>query len=137
MQGQTMSNTFVRSLNIRCAFSLARLLAVGEDREELESLLIDDGPKSDAFSLGLSSSNDDVPPLFLGTPLAFAWQCGRDERVDQEVSVGSREEWETLSQAEQCAEWEDFHDRCRAGTADEMYFYSVMMDMHLVGYVGD
>ncbi len=52
------------------------------------------------------------------------------------VTTGSREEWNALSSVEKATEWEDFHDRCALGVADDMYFYRVMMKMHLVGYVG-
>lgn len=50
---------------------------------------------------------------------------------------GTLEEFNTRSWEEQQALWDEFHRRDRMGTADEMYFYRVLMDQHLKGYIGD
>lgn len=46
------------------------------------------------------------------------------------------EEFNALSEVEQNEQWEDFHSKCAEGTADNMYFYDVLMSQWLVGYVG-
>lgn len=50
---------------------------------------------------------------------------------------GTREEWDALTEDKQLQEWETFHEKCAQGIADGMYFYRVMMSMHLEDYVGD
>ena len=50
---------------------------------------------------------------------------------------GTRDEWNTLTAEEQSAEWDSFHQKNATGTADDLYFYEVMMVDYLVGYVGD
>ena len=59
----------------------------------------------------------------------------RQECIEPQ-ETGSLEEWDALSAEEQASQWEDFHDRCTLGIADEMHFYRVMMNKHLVDYVG-
>ncbi len=49
---------------------------------------------------------------------------------------GTQEEWDALTDEEQDDQWETFHYLCAQGIADDMYFYRVMMNQHLVGYVG-
>jgi len=55
----------------------------------------------------------------------------------ESVECGSQEEWDALTDLERERQWDVFHDRNAEGTADELYFYDVMMAQHLVGYVGD
>lgn len=49
---------------------------------------------------------------------------------------GTEEEWNALSREQQDVQWETFHELNVLGTADNMYFYKVMMKEFLVGYVG-
>lgn len=51
-------------------------------------------------------------------------------------SYGTEEEFNNLSGEDRDKEWDEFHERCVQGDADGMYFYRVMMDKWLVGYVG-
>lgn len=46
------------------------------------------------------------------------------------------QEWDAMTPEEQEEQWESFHEENAAGTADNLYFYEVMMARHLVGYVG-
>lgn len=52
------------------------------------------------------------------------------------VEFGTEDEWNALSAEEQSSEWGRFHEKCAQGIGDEMYFYRVLMNMWLVGYVG-
>lgn len=158
-----MSKSFYQALEIRCDFALQRLLAKNgllnpATKEEYEvqscritTVDVDDtptippcGPKKDAFELGASSPEPNVRALFRGTVLEVIWQIGREEceelealREEVENANGTREEWNALSSEEQSVEWNDFLDRNALGIAGDMYFDRVMMDEHLVGYVGD
>lgn len=60
------------------------------------------------------------------------------EILSDEVNFrsGTKEEWEALSGEVQASEWERFHELCAQGIGDEMYFYRVLMNDWLVGYVG-
>jgi len=86
------------------------------------------------------TSGEDMPVLFRGEqPLEYFWTLGRENAIDVVESLashGTQVEWEALSEKQQAAEWDDFHRLDSRGIADEMYFYRVLMDMHLVGYVG-
>lgn len=50
---------------------------------------------------------------------------------------GSQEEWDALTAQERSEQCDSFHEMNAAGTADELYFYEIMMAKHLVNYVGD
>ena len=52
------------------------------------------------------------------------------------ISSGTVEEFDALSNEEQSEWWNTFHDKCAQGTADDLYFYRVLMDKFLVNYVG-
>ena len=88
-----------------------------------------------------SLSGSELPTMFKQEHLlSAAWEEGRSDAIryndfEPEV-IGSQEEWEALSSADQESQWDDFHDRCARGIADDMYFYRVMMNKHLVGYAG-
>jgi hypothetical protein len=47
-----------------------------------------------------------------------------------------QEEWDALSREQQEDQWEKFQDLNARGIADDMYFYQVLMRMHLENYVG-
>ncbi len=87
-------------------------------------------------------TNAEMPDLLRQEKLlVHGWTEGkldaqRHEGFLAEASSGSQEEWDALSTAEQEAQWDEFHDLCARGIADEMYFYQVMMNKHMVGYVG-
>jgi len=49
---------------------------------------------------------------------------------------GTRDKWNALNPEEKSAEWTSFHEANAIGTADELYFYEVMMADFLVDYVG-
>ena len=96
-----------------------------------------------AHSIGWAAytSNSALPAMMTQENLLVeGWVEGKADAERQEdiqlYASGSVDEWHALSSAEQIAEWEEFHDRCALGIADDMYFYHVMMNMHLVGYVG-
>jgi hypothetical protein len=50
--------------------------------------------------------------------------------------LGTRIEWNALTVEEQSVEWDSFHEANATGTADNLYFYEVMMADYLVDYVG-
>ncbi|WP_243374556.1 hypothetical protein [Geotalea sp. SG265] len=50
---------------------------------------------------------------------------------------GTEEEFNGLTFEAQEEYWEEFHQHNLQGTADDLYFYPVMMSIHLQGYVGD
>ncbi|MFP3637555.1 hypothetical protein [Paraburkholderia sp. SIMBA_054] len=128
-------------LDIRCGFALASLLGV-EDFESFNSVGID--PISHwehaAEQLGYQAdAGEALPPLFVGTSLADRWECGRRDRdlTDfHESQEGTQEEWDALSAEEQSAEWDEFHELCAAGVGERSYYYRILMDRWLVGYVG-
>ena len=59
-----------------------------------------------------------------------------EHHAEAEFESGTVEEWNALSSEEQSSEWDSFHSLCAQGIGDEMYFYRVLMDKWLVGYVG-
>lgn len=92
-----------------------------------------------AQSEGFSDCQSGMPMSnsLLGEPsLISAYEDGYSMAADMADSSGSLDEWHALTEEEQSLEWDNFHDLCAQGIADEMYFYRVLMDMHLVGYVG-
>jgi len=56
--------------------------------------------------------------------------------AEADFGFGTEEEWNALSIEERSSEWERFHELCAQGIGDGMYFYHVLMDKFLVGYVG-
>jgi len=99
-----------------------------------------------AHGIGINAyfSNAAMPVLFnQEQTLAQAWRDGKEDAHSQEAfreewqaSNGSQEEWDALSFDEKADQWDEFHDLCARGIGDQMYFYQVMMNRHLVGYVG-
>ena len=51
-------------------------------------------------------------------------------------TYGTKEEWEALSDEDKDSVWEEFHSQCALGIGYEMYFYQVLSNKFLVGYVG-
>lgn len=49
---------------------------------------------------------------------------------------GLRDERDALTVEEQSAEWDSFHEANAIGTADDLYFYEILMAEYLVDYVG-
>lgn len=116
---------------------LASLGYVDEADNELDMAL----EKASSIGWAAYRSGSELPSMIKQEHLLVdAWKEGKSEAESEEFFepevTGSREEWDALSSAEQESQWEDFHDRCALGIADDMYFYMVMMDMHLVGYAG-
>ena len=62
-------------------------------------------------------------------------QCA-EASAEPDFEYGTKAEWNALSASDQSDTWAQFHSLCEQGTADQMYFYPVLMDMHMVGYVG-
>lgn len=133
-----------KSVNARFCLLRAQVLkSLGEEEEAENEMLM---AYEHAHSIGFNAyfSNTKMPSLLnQEQTLAQGWREGKDDaerledlQAEVEGSIGSREEWDALSSDEQDAHWEEFHDRCALGVADEMHFYHVMMNMHLVGYVG-
>lgn len=93
-----------------------------------------------------------VSPYFDGEPLLLkGYLDSREEQrladahmaeqaaifhAEAEFSSGTEEEFDALSGEAQWSVWESFHDLCSQGIGDSMYFYRVLMDKWLVGYVG-
>lgn len=135
----------MNALSIRCHYALL------EVRAQCNLPLLD-APftladlKTKAYKLGKASVSGDLPALLNVGDLASAWQLGAQDaseyreylakKADQDPDFGTQEEWAALSDAERAEEWNEFHERCEAGVADDMYFYHVMMATFLVGYVG-
>lgn len=55
---------------------------------------------------------------------------------EYESGYGSEAEWDALGEAAKEAEWEEFSEKNMLGIADEMYFFEVLLERHMVGYVG-
>lgn len=130
----------LRGQEIRVAFAHAKLLAVLSAQQSEDAI---EDVASKAEHLGYSDylqGEHAVPAMFQGeADLSSAWEYGQDAALNRELveqSQGTRAEWDALSPEEQFAEWDGFHDACALGVADDLYFYQVMMSMHLVGYVG-
>ena len=133
-----MFNTIVEA---RFCLARAKILASLGYVDEAENEECKAHEKARSIGVAASHSGLDLPTMFKQEHLlSAAWEEGRSDAIrheDFELEVtGSQEEWEALSSAEQESQWDDFHDRCALGMADDMYFYRVMMNMHLVGYVG-
>ncbi len=67
---------------------------------------------------------------------AYSELKGEEHRAETDFQSGTNAEWEALTDAEKAGHWEQFHCLCEQGTADQMYFYQVLMNQWLVGYVG-
>ncbi|WP_298150874.1 hypothetical protein [Flavobacterium sp.] len=95
---------------------------------------------NEAYILGLSYPfSQSICDYLGGTPLQAAYFSGNRqlESFDEDCPIyGSTGEFEALTVEQQNQVWEEFHSRCQAGDADEMYFYKVLMSKWLVGYVG-
>lgn len=99
-----------------------------------------------AHSVGYQTTA--ISPYFEGEPLLLKGQRdGIEENVfldaymaeqlmETYFETGSIEEWKALSKEQQEAKWDEFHHLCAQGVGDEMYFYRVLMNQWLVGYVG-
>ncbi|WP_041390670.1 hypothetical protein [Polaromonas sp. JS666] len=59
-----------------------------------------------------------------------------EHQADSVIESGTEEEWEALSEEDRTSNWEEFHSHCAQGIGDELYFYRVLMDKFLIGYVG-
>ncbi len=135
-----MKSLFSKALDIRSDYGLVKVLmasGIAVPNPQVSFDLVD--VKTEAYLLGMEYAFQDMPLLFSGTSLADSWECGKEyrERYCDDLPVfGTEEEWQALSSDQQNEEWDEFHDRCAIGTADDMYFYSVMMNKFLVGYVG-
>ena len=137
MQSTSVSAQFAAAIDLKMDLVLASVFrkhGVAPDVDEKEISF-------EAMILGYGHSySEAVRRVFEGTLLEEAYLSGRknyeDLRAEMVASSGSKEEWNALSLDEQAAQWEEFHEFCAQGVADSMYFYRVMMDIHLVGYVG-
>lgn len=137
-----ITHHFSKALDARVCLAMSR---VHEDKDEAENLEL--RARLHAFDLGWISyhNEDQLSALLDGEPiLVEEWSHGREEAEAYEAlserngtsEYGSEAEWELLTQHEQSEEWEQFHDLCSLGIADEMYFYPVLSNIHMVGYVG-
>jgi len=95
----------------------------------------------EAYFLGMESPFSEViDNYFQGTTLQALYRDGNvysDCKVrDEEQAYGTEEEWSALSSKERRREWEEFHELCAKGTADDMYYYRVMMGISMANYVG-
>lgn len=135
-----------KSVDARFCLLRAQVLkSLGKAEEAEKEMLM---AYEHAHTIGFNAyfSNAEMPSMFTQSQeklLAQGWAEGKDDaerqeylRAEVEGSIGSHEEWDALSSDEQDAHWDEFHDRCALGVADEMYFYRVMMNKHMVGYVG-
>ena len=134
----------MRGLNIRIEFAKANLamqaqtVCVDEDGVSDAMWAVLEQVEAEGFLDGLADR--DIPALYRDQqPLVDFWNRGNDSgafAAEAAESSGTQAEWEALSEEEQDAEWDNFHSLNEKGVADDMYFYRVLMDMHLVGYVG-
>ncbi|MBN3760878.1 hypothetical protein [Burkholderia sp. Ac-20365] len=129
------------ALEIRCAHSLALILTtVGPMHGG--NLPIEDVSywESAAESLGYHAPRGaEVPLLFVGTSLEQEWKWGvlaneRDEYLSPQH--GTQAAWDLLSHEEKSEEWDEFHRLCEQGVGERHGFYRLLMDKHVVGYVG-
>ncbi|BBA45469.1 TPA: hypothetical protein ACK3Q6_007024 [Burkholderia cepacia] len=127
------------ALDIRCAWGLANVLSI-EDSESpnvhhfdsIEDCLQE--AEALGYRDGLAST---LPPCFVGTALAGAWNVGAANRSECEESRGgTKEEWDALSPEAQAASWDSFDVLCARGIGDTHHFYQVLMKQCMVGYVG-
>ena len=128
-------------IDARFCLVRAKVLALLGEVGEAESEELRGYEKARSIGWSAYRSGSEIHALLKQeSTLVAAWEEGKSDAEQQEdfepAVIGSREEWDALSSAEQDGQWEDFHDRCALGIADDMYFYRVMMNMHLVGYVG-
>lgn len=134
------------ALSIRIEFSCMKYLDSGSPfLSRYECSDIDIEPKEAAWTLGFDHFGEPVPIFFMGTVLesvyvegqrAGAYDSDLSEEIESRLRAGSQENWDTLSPDEQDAHWDEFHERCLTGTADDMTFYDLMMSIHQIGYVG-
>lgn len=126
---------FSAALKLRCDLALVTLCR----KHGLETPVDESDLAGEAHSLGYSHSDAPSPSiLFRGTVLANHYSAGAYCHYLHctNDNVGTQEEWDALTLDQQFSEWEEFHELCMIGVADEMYFYEVLMRQHLVGYVG-
>lgn len=102
----------------------------------------------DIYHATLELGNYDAANGHLEPPIMFRdevtllkwWREGFTQFEEYQALLsdeGTEEEWEALSEEEKDEQWDIFHDLKDRGIADEMYFYRVLMNKFLVGYVGD
>lgn len=81
------------------------------------------------------------PPVMFRDEITLInwWREGFRQAQEHQALLsdeGTKEEWEGLSEEEKGRQWDIFHALNERGIADEMYFYRVLMNEFLVGYVG-
>lgn len=126
-----LSHTFKKAIELRCDLALLGLLGKSCD------LSLDD-LQFEAFILG-QGYDGGASAMLRNTPLYEHYEAGSkyvQDFYDSLEPEGTQEEWDALSSDEQWEQWDSFHELCAQGIADTMYFYRVMMSMHLENYVG-
>ncbi|NNM52103.1 MAG: hypothetical protein HKM02_07745 [Pseudomonadales bacterium] len=131
---------FNQAVDLKFNFMLNQLfkkygLNVDKDEDEL---------MEQAYILGFTyHKSDAVGKVLESSPmLTEAYKYGIRESIEmqddacQQFSYGTEDEWKLLSDDERDSEWEEFHVKCVRGIADDMYFYQVLMNKHMIGYVG-
>lgn len=95
---------------------------------------------SEAYVLGFSSEpSKAVSILFDGSPLLASYEAGlisAQSMKNLKNSIGTKEEWDALSDETKVDELDRFQALCITGGADEMYFYDVIMTEFLKSYAG-
>ena len=126
--------SFEDAVNLRMQYQLNQIFAkygVGS---------ADDYVHKQAYFLGFSTDfSPSVLEYFDGTPLKQEYLSGHESAEEMReipLNMGTRAEFEALSPEEKNAQWDVFHEQCQQGTADDMYFYHVMSNIFMVGYVG-
>lgn len=132
-----ISHQFATAIDLRSDYVLNQLFIKHGLLPDIDS----DELLKEAWDLGLKHQfSEGIERLFEGTPLHAEYLDGHhyyETQVEEfESSCGSIAEWNALTDEERSSEWEEFHELCAAGIADTMYFYRVMMNMHLEDYVG-
>lgn len=130
-------NGFESAIDLRIQYVMSQLflkhgLVSDEDDEEI---------RAQAFCLGqVYPHSDSIFDYLEGTPLQVEYVAGGyfapSQHDERECNSGTLREWKALPENEREEHWENFHEQCLQGTADDMYFYDVMMRIFLVGYVG-
>lgn len=132
-----ISHQFSTAIDLRIEFALNLIFSKYGLNPDIEDYEI----TNEAWILGEAYPySDGIRKIFTGSPLEEMYVSAHEEaearQSEYEQSNGSKEEWDALSAEEQYEQWDNFHDLCTLGIADVLYFYRVMMNMHLEGYVG-
>jgi hypothetical protein len=104
-----------------------------------DELLVSDA-NLQAYQMGYGSNfSTEIADYFEGTTLKDQYLSGHsdfEDHLDNLSPCGSVDEFNALSEEDRSKEWDEFHSRCVEGTADEMYFFDVMMKQWQVNHEG-